>query len=183
MGEDQATDEELLARLRSGEAEALAALYDRYASLMYALSLRILTDEREAQDLLHDVFLEVWERARDYEPTRGKVRTWLLIRVRSRALDRKSSARISRRAPEDADPRRDDAHMSVAPERIAVRAALAELPEDVRQVLELSYFAGMTAREIAARVDAPEGTIRSRLARGLRLLEHLLSEDEESGTR
>jgi RNA polymerase sigma-70 factor (ECF subfamily) len=147
---------------------------------MYALSLRILGDEREAQDLLHDVFLEVWERATDYEPGRGKVRTWLLIRTRSRALDRKGSARISRRAPAESDPRLDS-HMATAPERLAVRAALSELPQDVRQVLELSYFAGMTAPEIAARVEAPEGTIRSRLARGLRMLEELLDDGERDG--
>ncbi len=162
-------------RLRAGDASALADLYDRHAPLMLALAKRVLGDEREASDLLHDVFLEAWEQAHDYEPERGTVRTWLLIRTRSRALDRKHSARIARRSDPPPGEQASHAHHALTPERLSVRAALEQLPQEARQALELSYFVGMTGAEIARHLDIPEGTVRSRLARGLTLLEELLS--------
>jgi RNA polymerase sigma-70 factor (ECF subfamily) len=161
--------------LCAGQQDALAQLYDRYAPLMLALARRVLGDEREAHDLLHDVFLEVWEHAREYQSERGSVRTWLLIRTRSRALDRKRSARMSKRTDLEHDERSDDSHLSLAPERMSVRAALEALPDETRHSLELSYFAGMTGPEIATHLNIPEGTVRSRLARGLLLLEELLN--------
>lgn len=172
-GDAQTSDDtEWIRAAASGNAEAFAALYDRYAPLLFALCLRIVEDEREAQDLLHDVFMEAWEKAGEFDARRGSVRTWLLIRTRSRALDRKASARLSRRA----EPKDEEASASAAlePDGVAVRAALEQLPLEVRQTLELKYFAGMTANEIAKSIGTPEGTVRSRLARGLRLLQELL---------
>lgn len=174
MSHELHEDAACMQQLCAGQADALAQLYDRYAPIMLALGRRILNDEREAHDLLHDVFLEVWEHARDYDAGRGSVRTWLLIRMRSRALDRKSSAYWSKRSAATQADRVDDAHLTLAPERLSVRAALEELPADVRHALELSYFGGMTGPEIAAHLDIAEGTVRSRLARGLALLEQLL---------
>jgi RNA polymerase sigma-70 factor (ECF subfamily) len=163
-------DAALVAAIAAGDRRALAELYDLYGGVLLALALRIVRDRREAEDLLHDVFLEVWRSARDYDPTRGRVRTWLTIRMRSRALDQQKSARISRHAGDDsilervADEAGDPAG---SPDRARVRAAVLALPLEQRQVLELAYFEGLSCSEIAARIEAPIGTVKSRVASGL----------------
>ncbi len=170
-------DDVLLVRaVAGGDRDALARLYDRYASVLLALALRILRDRREAEDLLHDVFLEVWRSAKDYDLTRGRVRTWLIIRMRSRALDVTKSARVSRRSGDAEVIERVAAESDVAgsPDRQRVRAALAELGDDQRQVLELAYFEGQSCSEIAERVGIPVGTVKSRLAAALGKLRQTL---------
>ncbi|MGZ3417255.1 MAG: sigma-70 family RNA polymerase sigma factor [Polyangiales bacterium] len=165
-------DGRLVAAMANGDRTALASLYDRYAALLLAVAARILGDRREAEDLLHDVFLEVWRQAEAYEASRGTVRAWLLVRLRSRAIDRKKSAGATRvvavdpeRLLEERDPASDDP--AFGPDRAALRVALASLPEDQRTVLELGYFEGLSSSEIAARIDAPIGTVKSRVAAAL----------------
>jgi RNA polymerase sigma-70 factor (ECF subfamily) len=162
-------DVALMNGLVAGDRDCLATLYDRYASVLLATACRILGDRREAEDLLHDVFLEAWQKAPDYDASRGTVRAWLLMRLRSRALDRRKAAVFSRRSdapPPDADdPGLEDP--SLAPDRELVRQALGELPDDQRQVLELGYFEGLSSSEIAERVRAPIGTVKSRVAAAL----------------
>ncbi len=170
-------DDVLLVRaIAGGDRQALARLYDRYAPVLLALGLRIIRDRREAEDLLHDVFLEVWRSAKDYEVTRGRVRTWLIIRMRSRALDVTKSARISRRSadPEVIDRMAAEGEAGGSPDRHRVLAALAALTADQRQVLELAYFEGQSCSEIAERIGIPIGTVKSRLAAGLGKLRHTL---------
>src|SRR5258707_6137449 len=82
--------------MAGGDRAALASLYDRHSGVLLGLALRIVRERREAEDLLHDVFLEAWRTAKDFDPKRGRVRTWLAIRMRSRALDLQKSARVSR---------------------------------------------------------------------------------------
>jgi RNA polymerase sigma-70 factor (ECF subfamily) len=173
---DDHEDVLLVRAIAGGDREALARLYDRYASILLALALRIIRDRREAEDLLHDVFLEVWRSAKDYDLTRGRVRTWLIIRMRSRALDVTKSARVSRRSsdPEVIDRVADESDVSGSPDRQRVRAALAELGADQRQVLELAYFEGQSCSEIAERIGIPIGTVKSRLAAALGKLRHTL---------
>lgn len=171
-GHDPAADEDDVALVRGiaeGDRQALARLYDRYASILLALGLRIVRDRREAEDLLHDVFLEVWRSAKDYDLTRGRVRTWLVIRMRSRALDVAKSARVSRRSgdPDVLERMVADGDVGGSPDRQRVRAALAELTADQRQVLELGYFEGLSCSQIAERIGIPIGTVKSRLAAGL----------------
>jgi RNA polymerase sigma-70 factor, ECF subfamily len=168
-------DVTLIGGAATGDRDCLAALYDRYAPALLAIGRRILGDRREAEDLLHDVFLEVWRQAGDYDESRGSVRAWLLMRMRSRALDRRKAATFAKRAdlpaPEaiadalgDAAGHEDPA---LAPDRNAVRRALAQLPAEQRQVLELGYFEGLSSSEIAERVRAPIGTVKSRVAAAL----------------
>jgi RNA polymerase sigma-70 factor, ECF subfamily len=164
-------DVALVRALSKGDAQALASLYDRYGSVLLALGQRILGSPREAEDLLHDVFLEVWRRAADYDRGRGTVRAWLMMRMRSRALDRKRAQGRTRvvlaedgRLPE-ADAGGEDP--ALAPDREVVRKAVAKLPPDQRAVLELGYFEGLTSSEIAERIEIPVGTVKSRVARGL----------------
>jgi RNA polymerase sigma-70 factor (ECF subfamily) len=151
-----------------------------------AIGRRILGDRREAEDLLHDVFIEVWRQAADYDESRGTVRAWLLMRMRSRALDRRKAAAFSKRAdlpaPDAIAAAVGDSHSGEDPElgadRDAVRRALAELPAEQRQVLELGYFEGLSSSEIAERVRAPIGTVKSRVAAALTKLRQGLMPNE-----
>jgi len=168
-------DVSLISGAAGGDRDCLAALYDRYAPALLAIGRRILGDQREAEDLLHDVFIEVWRQAGDYDESRGSVRGWLLMRMRSRALDRRKSAAISKRADLPAPDAIVDVHNdaqggedpTLAPDRQAVRRALEQLPAEQRQVLELGYFEGLSSSEIAERVRAPIGTVKSRVAAAL----------------
>jgi RNA polymerase sigma-70 factor, ECF subfamily len=169
-------DAELIERIQRGDSRAMGSVYDRHGPSLFALALRMLGREREAEDLLHDVFLEAWQHARDYDRTKGSLHTWLAVRLRSRALDRlgRAEARHTRSLEESAESVRvlpDGALNAV--DGLAVRRALERLETNVRRVLELSYFDGLTAREIAEREAVPLGTVKSRLARGLSALEAL----------
>ena len=168
-------DVSLISGAAAGDRDSLAALYDRYAPALLAIGRRILGDRREAEDLLHDVFIEVWRQAGDYDESRGSVRAWLLMRMRSRALDRRKPAAISKRAdlpaPDAVADGVGEPHggedPALGPDRQAVRRALAQLPAEQRLVLELGYFEGLSSSEIAERVRAPIGTVKSRVAAAL----------------
>jgi RNA polymerase sigma-70 factor (ECF subfamily) len=164
---EDADDEVLVAAMAAGDRAALATLYERHSALLLGLAMRIVRERREAEDLLHDVFLEAWRTAKDFDPNRGRVRTWLAIRMRSRALDLQKSARVSRNTGDvGLDQQVDDAEPA-SPDHGRVRSALAELGPDQRRVLELAYFEGLSCSEIAARVAIPVGTVKSRIAAGL----------------
>jgi RNA polymerase sigma-70 factor (ECF subfamily) len=169
---DESREAEALRRIARGDREALASLYDTHGDVVYGVLMSILRQESEAQDLLHDVFVEVLERAGDYDPRRGSVRTWLLMRARSRAIDRLRSARVRRERVTNEQPERvspspaPDANLDGA--RLRVR--LGGLPDAPRAVLELAYFQGLTTSEIATELGIPLGTVKSRAAAGLRAL-------------
>jgi RNA polymerase sigma-70 factor (ECF subfamily) len=164
---DDAGDEALVAAMAAGDQGALATLYERHAAFLLGLGLRIVREKREAEDLLHDVFLEAWRGAKDFDPKRGRVRTWLAIRMRSRALDHQKSARVSRNTGDGGlELVVDDAELA-SPDHRRVRSALAALGPDQRKVVELAYFEGLSCSEIAERVAIPIGTVKSRLAAGL----------------
>jgi RNA polymerase sigma-70 factor (ECF subfamily) len=162
-------DTALVAAMAAGDRNALARLYDRYSGVLLAVGVRILSDRREAEDLLHDVFIEAWRQAERYDHARGTVRTWLIMRMRSRALDRRRSAgfarSVSMEGVEPPNARPDDP--SAPPDHSVVRKALAALPADQRAVLELGYFEGLSSSEIATRQEIPIGTVKSRVAAAL----------------
>ena len=175
-------DAALVALVAQANRAALGVLYDRHAPSLLAVAIRMLRSQREAQDLLHDVFLEVWEHAGEYDAAKATVRTWLFVRLRSRALDRLGRAEHKRtQSLSDAGTTLDvrEAATVEAVDSIAVKQALAQLPEEVREVLDLTYFEGQTAREIAERVGVPLGTVKSRLSRGLVALGALLRAEKE----
>jgi len=166
-------DVALVEGIAMGDRDALAALYDQHSPSILGLAKRML-GPGAAEDLLHDVFLEVWHHAAEYSPARGSVRAWLMVRARSRALDRlgrrnrharvveEVSVETSSRTTEPfawADEREVDA-------RRVGHLALKLAPE-LLSVLELAYFEGLSCSEIAARLDLPIGTVKSRLARAL----------------
>jgi RNA polymerase sigma-70 factor (ECF subfamily) len=140
----------------------------------------MLGDRSEAEDLVHDVFLEVWRQAAGYEPARGTVRSWLLVRLRGRALDRIRLRRL--RAP--TAPTEPPVAPAVDPDGATVVRALAALPEDQRRALELAYWRGLSAAEIAALGEAPLGTVKSRISTGMAKLRIALSDPstEEGAT-
>lgn len=164
-------DRALVAEAARGEVKAFGELYDRFAGIMLATAKRMLGDRGGAEDLVHDVFMEVWRSCDSYDPSRATVRTWILVRLRSRALDRLRSATVRREvttddvAPTEPAPATEDP--SLAPDRAAVVHALSQLPDEQRMVIELSYFHGLSSSEIAKRMGSPLGTVKSRTAAGL----------------
>ena len=180
-GEAASPDAEIVAAVAVGDRSALAALYDRYVGLLMGLGVRILRNRRESEDLVHDVFLEVWRRAPTYDPARASVRAWLVLMMRCRALDRRKSHAFKLRASLDHDPR--VAPETEGPSEVLERNRLAEqvqaLPENQREVLILGYFEGLSSTEIAERLDIPLGTVKSRVAAGIRALRKAMVDDPE----
>lgn len=173
-GPTETADSELVRRIAEGDRLALATLYDRHASALVGLGVRILRARREAEDITHDVFLEVWKRAHSYDPTRASVRGWLCLMMRCRSLDRRKSAAFSLSSPLEHDPRIDGASPEGLLDGARVTRALADLPEAQREVLVLGYFEGLSSSEIAAELSLPIGTVKSRVAAGLRSLRSTL---------
>jgi RNA polymerase sigma-70 factor (ECF subfamily) len=175
---EAAEDAALIAAIVRGEREALGRLYDRHAPLLLALAVRILGDRALAEDVLHDVVLEAWHRARDFDPARGNVRAWLVTRMRSRALDRRTATNRQTRLAEQVgrDPDRPTSTAMVTlPDGDRVRRHLAGLPGDLVQVIELAYFDGLSFSDIARHLSIPIGTVKSRMARALHLLRERLA--------
>jgi RNA polymerase sigma-70 factor (ECF subfamily) len=174
------SDLELMRRAKLGEVDAFAAIYDRHAATVLALGKRILASVGDAQDVLHDVFLEAWQSVRDYDPQRASVRTWLLVRMRSRALDRLGRRALEQRVQHNLPPTAAafDADATHPDRRFALKQALERLDAALRSSLELIYFCGFTAAEVAQHMNVPEGTVRSRVARGLLALERALTESQ-----
>ncbi len=180
------TDAELLRQTAGGDETALASLYDRYKSILFGLILRILHSQSEAEDILQDVFIQVWNKASDFDETRGRPFTWLVTLSRSRAIDRlrqlnsreRTANEASRAAPEDWTDAETDAIRSE--QGAALRNALGELPEEQRRTLLLAYFEGLTQTEIAARLNAPLGTVKTRMRSGMTKLRELLGAGEKN---
>ncbi|MEM7253096.1 MAG: sigma-70 family RNA polymerase sigma factor [Pseudomonadota bacterium] len=167
MPADIEDDGQLLVGAAAGESAALAKLYDRHASNMLGLAVRILGNRNEAEDLVHDVFIEAWQRAEQYDRARGTVKAWLLMRTRSRALDRLRSATL-RAASSTAAALDPPASASNDAESLAdARRFLAVLTPPQRQVIELRFFHGLSGREISERHNIPLGTVKARLAGAL----------------
>lgn len=166
-------DDELIAQVARGQQAALGALYDRHGGLLLAVLTRVLRDTQEAEDVLHEVFLEVWQHAADFDPGRGSVRSWLVMRARSRGLDRWRVLVRQRGLPQES-LLFNDASSAEAADNLSVRRALSNLAPELRALLELGYFEGMSSAEIAAHEGLPIGTVKSRVARALAELRDVL---------
>jgi len=178
------SDNELLRAVARGDESALAQVYDRYRLILFGLIVRILHSREEAEDVLQEVFLQVWRRAKDFDEARGRAFTWLVTLARSRALDRLRSLGARARLAEAAPPIEyiGDAATDVFQSEQAevIRRALAQIPVDQRQALFLGYFEGLTQSEIAARLGAPLGTVKTRMRTGMAKLRELLQERKET---
>jgi RNA polymerase sigma-70 factor (ECF subfamily) len=176
------TDAELMAGVQAGDADALEALYDRHAPRMLGLALRMLGQREPAEDALQEAFLRVWRRAASFAPERGGFPGWLASIVRNLCLDylRGTGAPVLLEADDDRfetalDPEPDvPTQVEALSRRTQVRQALAALPEAQRQIIVLSYFGGLTRRDIAARLGVPPGTVHTRARLALLRLRELL---------
>ncbi|HEY0099046.1 MAG TPA: sigma-70 family RNA polymerase sigma factor [Pyrinomonadaceae bacterium] len=183
------SDTELLHAVARGDESALAALYDRYNSILLGLLLRILHSRVEAEDVLQEVFIQIWQRAANFDEARGRGFTWMVTLARSRAIDRLRSLQSRQRAddtalrdaPEAVGDASDDAYH--AEQREIVRGALAQIPEEQRRALLLAYFEGLTQSEIAARLGQPLGTVKTRMRSGMSKLRELLDERMGRGAK
>lgn len=172
-----AADAALLQRMAQGDQTAFAALYDRFSRPLFAAAVRILNDASEAEDIVHDVFLSLWQKARDFETTRGSAFAWAVTLTRNRAIDRLRSRRrraelLSEAAPSDlgyGQGASDDSgdHLAIKEKARAVRTALGGLPAEQQRALELAFFSGLTQQEIAEKLAEPLGTVKARIRRGL----------------
>lgn len=188
-------DGQLVELVAQQDAGALEALYDRYGRAAYSLARRILTEETLAQDVVQEVFLSLWRDARRFDAGRGTVATYLLSMTHHRAVDvvrREENLRRWRTSDEGLelapDPKaRVEDEVEASERRTEVRAALKDLPEPQRQALLLAYFGGYTQREVAALVGVPLGTVKTRMAAGMRKMKEALSdagrEEQQPWTR
>lgn len=173
-GAAAAADEALLVAVAGGDRTAFATLFDRYARLVYGITVAVIRDPSMAEEVAQEVLLEAWRTAARFDPDRGSARAWLTTMAHRRAIDRVRSERSSRDRI-DRIGRRDLPHpyddvaerAGVAHDHEQVRAALDHLTERQRQVVELAYFAGHTYREVAEILDTPLGTIKTRMREGL----------------
>ncbi len=174
------SDEALVALVARSDDSALAELYDRLGGTAYGLAYRILRDEALAEDAVQDAFLGLWRSASSFIPERAKASTWLLTLVHRRAVDlvRREQRRGTEpleTAPEPAEGSAEEAAW-LRLERERVQAALAKLPDQQREAIELAYYGGFTQTELADRLGEPLGTIKSRMFAGLARLRDLLAE-------
>jgi RNA polymerase sigma-70 factor, ECF subfamily len=177
----QTTDADLLRRIARGDEESLAELYDRYRTILFGLLFRILGNRTEAEDILQDVFVQVWQRAKDFDENRGKAFTWLVTLSRSRAIDRLRSLGSRSRVADEAAKETSDVIVDAVEDAInnergeVVRAALKELPEEQRAALLMAYFDGFSQSEIAELTNTPLGTVKTRMRTGMTKLRELLA--------
>jgi RNA polymerase sigma factor (sigma-70 family) len=177
-------DGQLVELVAQKDGGALEALYDRYGRAAYSLARRILTEETLAQDVVQEVFLSLWRDARRFDAGRGTVATYLLSMTHHRAVDavrREENLRRWRTSEEglevEPDPRaRVEDEVEASERRAQVRAALGKLPAAQRQAVALAYFGGYTQREVAALVGVPLGTVKTRMAAGMRKMKEALQD-------
>lgn len=187
-----AEDARVMARIRAGDDAALAVLYDRYATLAMGVAIKIVRDQNESEDVVHDAFVAVVERADQFRPERGSLIAWLVTMVRNLALDR-ARRRVRRAQIMDDELRHEPIERTLNPEQIswlerdreAVRSAMSKLSPSQRETLEIAFFEGLSYPEIAARENVALGTVKSRAARALGALRAALEgtiDVEEGGS-
>ncbi|MGH8587873.1 MAG: sigma-70 family RNA polymerase sigma factor [Gammaproteobacteria bacterium] len=179
-------DARLVERMAQRDHQALGELYDRFSGPLYAMALRVLRDSNEAQDVVHDAFVTLWEKAATFDPARGSAFSWAVTLVRNRAIDlvrmrRRRAELLSKSVPADLGYAEESPVASggetaaLDDEARAVRAAVGTLPLDQKRALELAFFSGFTQEEIALKLSEPLGTIKARIRRGLLKLRESLA--------
>lgn len=170
------SDEELMGGIARGDAEALAEFYDRHAGLLFSVAVHVLRDEREAEDVLQEAMVALWERAALYDSSLGKPLSWAVTLTRNRSIDR---LRGLKRRPQAAaieleendgafaEPETATEKLILSESSAVLRSALRRLPADQREAIELAFFRGLTHVEIAETTGAPLGTVKARIRRGM----------------
>lgn len=182
---DLAAEIELLQQIGKGDRRSFEQLYDRFSGVLFSTAYRVLNNQEAAEDVLQDVFVQIWEKAPLYDPLRGKPLTWAVTLTRNKSIDRLRSTQRRNRLRDEVEQEslsfeQFDDKSSVdavdAMEKGAmVRAAIAKLSPDQRQAIELAFFSGLTQTEIAERLGEPLGTIKARIRRGMMKLKDVIS--------
>lgn len=170
-------DAQLIRRIAAGDRTAFGELYDRFSRPLYATAVKIVQDASDAQDIVHDAFVVVWDKAADFDSGKGSAFTWLVTLVRNRAIDRVRSRRrrselLAASVPhdlgyEEGQARSADHQATMGDDAKAIREAVAALAPEQKQALDLAFFGGLTQEEIARSLGEPLGTVKARIRRGL----------------
>ena len=184
--DDRTVELDLLARITKRERAAFEQLYTRYSNILYATAMKFLKEDADAQDVVQDVFIQIWDKARLYDPAKGKPLTWALTLTRNRSIDRiRAIQRRSRLrddfeketvADESAGIREALSGVDASERTQILRDAVGRLSPEQRKVIDLAFFGGLTQSEIADRLGEPLGTVKARARRGLMKLKELLGE-------
>ena len=181
MSADPAIALHLIQQVAKQDRDAFSQLYDRFSTLVFSLAMRMLKARSDAEDLLQEVFVQVWRQAENYSAERGSPEAWIINIARSRAIDKIRSIRRMQRSfvltddPAQAESTETVESSAVESEtRLTMNSALANLPDTQRKVLELAYFDGLTQSEIADRLAEPLGTVKTRMRSGIQKLREIL---------
>lgn len=171
----------LISRIAKQDREAFSRFYDFYSSLSFTFALRILRNRAEAEDLLQEVFMQIWHKAADYNPKRGKPEAWVITITKSRAIDKLRSRRRKESKGTVLEEQflthsrmAEDKQGVEAEVKLTMQGAMAELSDAQREALELVYFEGLTQSEIAQKLELPIGTVKTRIRDGLKRLRMVL---------
>jgi RNA polymerase sigma-70 factor (ECF subfamily) len=168
---DSASAIRLIQQVAQQDRDAFGQLYDRFSTLVFTLAMRMLKARSDAEDLLHEVFVQVWRQAESYSGKRGSPEAWIINIAWSRAIDKiRSIRRMKRSLVSTDDPPRAESQV-----RMTTNSALANLPEAQREVLELAYLDGLTQTEIAEGLAEPLGTVKTRMRSGIQRLREIVS--------
>ena len=173
------TDLELMELIQASEPDALAQLYDRYNGIIKALILRVIHNEAEAEDLLQEIFMEIWNQAKNFSAQKGKPLGWMVTLARRRAIDglrkKQAYARAEERLQNETEQQPDawvhnttEEEINLGDTRVLIRRVIDQLPPAQQQAVDLAFFRGMSQREIAAKTNTPLGTVKTRLELGLK---------------
>ncbi len=180
------SDAALVGQMAAGDAQALAVLYDRHASLLLGLARRILQDPADAEEVLQETFLQAWNQAGRYDQARSSVSTWLVLIARSRAIDRLRTRQVVDRtlAALEQEPLPDTSSPGIASvlsqeREVRIRHELSKLPPEQTEVLHLAFYRGLSQSQIAAQTGIPLGTVKTRTLLALRKLRQALQSEIE----
>jgi RNA polymerase sigma-70 factor (ECF subfamily) len=173
------SDLELMLGIQKEDPEALSLLYDRYSGIVKALILRVIHNDAEADDLLQEIFMEIWNQAKNFSAQKGKPLGWMITLARRRAIDglrkKQAYARAEERLQNETEQQPEawvlnttEAEITLGDRRVIIRKVIDSLPPAQQEVVELAFFKGMSQREIAAKTNTPLGTVKTRLELGLK---------------
>jgi RNA polymerase sigma-70 factor (ECF subfamily) len=180
-----AEEVELIRKIGEGDRASFAEFYDKFGGVIYATAMRVLNDPRDAEDVAQEVFVMIWEKAKMYDPSRGKPLTWAVTMTRNKSIDRLRSLQRRFRLRDELE--QETSASDFTTERAPVddveiqergeilRSAVMKLSKEQREVIEMAYFSGLTQNEIADRLEEPLGTVKARIRRGMIKLRRLVA--------
>lgn len=186
---DELLEIELLEKTAGGDRQSFQALHERYAGVLFSTAYQVLNDQAEAEDVLQDVFVQIWDKAKLYDRSRGKPLTWALTLTRNKSIDRLRSAQRRHRLKDEVEKEASVAEQGgtgtlragdsvekvyVLETNRIVRNAVLQLSNEQRQAIEMAFFGGLTQNEIAHRLDEPLGTVKARIRRGMIKLKDII---------